>query len=196
MNTSPRSVIELYHTELSTDEHVVDVRGSRISVYANATIFNRVLVKRALVLYVTPKYIQDLSSIKKGGSLELYFNNPVKICVTSVNDEEEKIDMLVRAKSESSIETETLLLPLQVCIGKVQLSVQDIIELKHGSVCSMDIPEQKSVQLLLGGEPIAEASLSLNENSIFLKIIDVHLQLEEEKSDNSRDVDEVDCIAG
>jgi flagellar motor switch/type III secretory pathway protein FliN len=196
MNNSLRSVIELYHTTALADEHVVDVRESKISVSANSKIFNRVEVKRALLLHTTPKCIQDLSSIKKGGSLKLYFNNPEKICIISVSDEKEKINMLVRAKTESSIETETLLLPLQVCIGKVQMSVRDIIELNLGSVCSMNIPEQKSVQLLLGGEPIAEASLSLSENSINLKIIDVHLQLEEEKSDNSRDADEADCIAG
>lgn len=193
MNAVLRSLIELYDAD---NEQILEDNPSDISVYPHAKIFNRVMVKRFVKIDVAPKCIQDLSSIKRGCRLELFYPNPAKVLVTSDIEKEDEINMRVRAKDESSIETDTLLLPLQVCIGQIALSVQDIIELKHGSVCKMKIPEKKSVQLLLGGEPIAEASLSLNENSVILKIITVHLKLENEKCDNGRDADEVDGVAG
>lgn len=92
--------------------------------------------------------------------------------------------------SEESCETEVgsimsdLSLPLQVSIGEINMSVSEVIRLESGEVVSFNLGDSSLVTLLLGGEPLATASMSIEGSEIILKIIDVFLNQESEKNDN------------
>lgn len=79
---------------------------------------------------------------------------------------------------------EGLMIPLQIAIGEIEISIENCINLEKEDCFSVDLPQRESVQLLLAGEPVAHAEFKLEGDQIKLKIIEVLLQQELENSDN------------
>jgi len=79
---------------------------------------------------------------------------------------------------------EGLMIPLQIAIGEVELSIEECMNIEKGDSFDIKLPKRESVQLLLGGEPVAHAEFELEGNQVKLKIIEVLLQQELKNCDN------------
>ncbi len=132
-----------------------------------------------LHVYVTS--IQDLSMIFEEGVMHLPCNENLKISLERKTGEHK---MNVKLHEESSASLDSLFLPLHVVVGELEMSVRELLDLEEGREISLALPGERQVQLYLGGELIADAVLLTEDNSSSLKILSVHLQLEDEISDN------------
>lgn len=77
-----------------------------------------------------------------------------------------------------------LSLPLQVSIGEIQMSLSEVLKLEAGAEVRIKLSESSLITFLLGGEPLASATMSIEEEEIIFQIKEVFLNQESEKSDN------------
>ncbi|HMO18428.1 MAG TPA: FliM/FliN family flagellar motor switch protein [Oligoflexia bacterium] len=83
-----------------------------------------------------------------------------------------------------AVDYEEYSIPIQISIGEIEISLSDILSLSETGELSVPLPDRDQVDLLLGGELIARASFSLNNEVVTLKIAEVFLQKDPVSCDN------------
>ena len=90
-----------------------------------------------------------------------------------------------------------LSLPLQVSIGEIQMPLSEVLKLESGAEISISLSDTSLITFLLGGEPLASATMSIEEEEIIFQIKEVFLNQESEKSDNQLEaLSEQELITG
>lgn len=162
-------------------EYVRPEKGSGTGV-CRETLFEKIVYERSIVLHLVTSSIFDILNISTGRTMSLPIGEILTVSFQSMTGGK-NMEIKLQKPGESMLDD--LHLPLQVVVGAVQLSVRDILDLEAGMSCEVGLPENKLVNLYLGGECIADAELLMDEKNIKLKILSVYLQQEEESSDNS-----------
>lgn len=76
-------------------------------------------------------------------------------------------------------------IPLDVCIGQIQISIRDILDLQQGNCIIGRLPAAEVVTLLVAGEPIAHASFEVEGEMVVLKVNNVFMNENIERFDNT-----------
>lgn len=167
-----RKVLSL---EKSEDPECIDTSLLRV---CSREVFQKIQVLQSVRITIQTNSLYDLD-LCEGKEMEFSRDENVMLAVEGGLGEGEDT---LRGKNLGPLDS--LFLPLQVVIGEVPMSVQDMIDLKEGTACEFKLPEKNQVKLYLGGDCIAEAELEMSEEKIFIKILSVSLQLEGVASDN------------
>ena len=86
---------------------------------------------------------------------------------------EEKEAEVATAPSPEEISRDEITLPLTVEIGRINLSLEKLLQLKEGNVLDLSIQPESGVDIVINGQCIGKGELLKAGNSIAVRILDL-----------------------
>jgi flagellar motor switch protein FliM len=76
---------------------------------------------------------------------------------------------------------------VDVSVGNIEMSLSDVISIEKGDFLISKLPVSKFVKLMIGGEVIANASFSFDNDEIILKVNETFMREDELINDNKQE---------